>query len=469
MRRLHLAELRDSWSAWLGVCIGFIVINFLLALGALTLLSGLAAVKAGTLDIYESSAFVFAPGINVVFCGVIGAAVIGASTSLVVDSRRGSLARLALNGATPHQVVATLMSQLAAVSLACSLVGGTLALILLEPTLDALAYARRQDEGLAPPPAIYALWPVLLSAAFAVGLALIAGIKQARVASRIPPVEALREAQGSGNDRMSAPRWIRTGVWLLIVVVAFAAIPAITANRTKETISNLIIISSALLIVVAALLTELAPILVGPLTRGWTRFVPSSAPSWGLARATTVAKAGRLTKSVTPVMISIGLFFGMAAQDGTIVASLVANGFNVELTGTGMGTTVMFLGPPLVVALSGGVGSLIMMSKQRDAELALSGIVGATPAQRIAMPILEGLIITVTGAILSLVMVVVSIVFLAIGFPAADFVFAFVPSYPSFVVTFAIVLAITVAATLLPTLNSLRKPEPKVIARLVAE
>ncbi len=40
----------------------------------------------------------------------------------------------------------------------------------------------------------------------------------------------------------------------------------------------------------------------------------------------------------------------------------------------------------LVVAISGGVGVLVMMSRQRDAELALSGAVGTTPAQRTLLP-----------------------------------------------------------------------------------
>jgi putative ABC transport system permease protein len=119
--------------------------------------------------------------------------------------------------------------------------------------------------------------------------------------------------------------------------------------------------------------------------------------------------------------------------------------------------------------MAGGVGSLIMMSKQRDAELALSGIVGTTPAQRLAMPIMEGAVIAVTGALMSLVMVASSIGFLAISFPALAFRFAFSPSYATLGVAFVIATVVTIAATTLPTLASLRLPEPKVIARLVAE
>lgn len=469
MRQLHAAELRDSWSAWLGVCVGFIVTNFSLALSALALLAGARMVQSGALALEDSTAFVFNPGLNLAFCAVIGGLVIGSSTSLVVDSRRGSLARLALTGATPGQVVSTIMSQLAVVSLACSFIGAALAYLALQPTLDFLAFERSEEGTVLAPTAVYALWPVLLAGLFAVGLALLGGFKQARRASRIPPVEALRQASGGAEERMTVWRWLRAGFCLLLIVSAYGAIPAITEVRTKETISNLVIVSLCLLILAAALLAAVAPVVVGPLTRLWTKVVPSVDPSWDLTRSTTVAKGARLTKSVIPVMLAIGLLFGMLALTDTFQSSASANGFDEKLSHAGPATLAISLGLPLLIALAGGVGSLVMMSKQRDAELALSGIVGTTPGQRLAMPLLEGVIITVTGAIMALVMVAVAVCFLAAGFPAAQFTFAFSPSYATFAVAFSVALAITVAATLLPTLPSLRKPEPRVIARLVAE
>lgn len=49
------------------------------------------------------------------------------------------------------------------------------------------------------------------------------------------------------------------------------------------------------------------------------------------------------------------------------------------------------------IAFSAGVGSLLMMSRQRDAELVLTGIVGGTPVQRVAIPLAEAFMITVTA------------------------------------------------------------------------
>ena len=75
----------------------------------------------------------------------------------------------------------------------------------------------------------------------------------------------------------------------------------------------------------------------------------------------------------------------------------------------------------------------------------------------------------VTGALLSLVMVGISLAFLAISLPAAQFPLAIEPNYLTFATAFGICLVVTIAATLGPSLGSLRKPEPAIIARLVAE
>ena len=468
MRRLLLAELRDSWSAWLGVCLGFVLTNFTLALAALVELAGVRAVQAGQMDMLNSAAFTWLPAFNLVLCAVVGAVVIGSSTSLVVDSRRGSLARLTLAGALPRQVVATIMSQLVVVCLGCALVGDLLAYALLDPTLTFLLATDNNELQLRAAP-VYAAWPVLLANLFAVGLALAGGHKQARRASRIAPVEALRQATGGSDERMSPGRWVKAALCLLVILIAYSVIGPVSAGTGPEGFSNTFQASALLLVVAGALLAQVAPLVVGPLTRLWTALVPPFDPAWVLTRSTAVAKATRLTKTVVPVMMTIGLFFGMAGLGATIQATLLANGDTTQLEGLGLLSQVPVLGLPLLLALSGGVGSLIMMSKQRDAELALSGIVGTTPAQRVAMPVMEGLVIAVTGALLSLVMVAVSVGVMAIGVPATGLVFAFAPPWSVFGVGFLGCAVITVATTLLPTLPSLRRPEPRVIARLVAE
>ena len=256
---------------------------------------------------------------------------------------------------------------------------------------------------------------------------------------------------------------------LLVIITTYSLIGPVSAGTGKEGFSNTFQASALLLVVCGAFLAQIAPLTVGPLTRLWTAVVPPVDPAWALTRSAAVVRGARLAKTVVPVTMTIGLFFGMAALGGTIQATLAANGDTTQLEALGMLSLVPILGLPLMLALSGGVGSLIMMSRQRDAELALSGLVGTTPAQRLAMPVMEGVVIAVTGALLSLVMVGVSIGVMAVGVPAADLIFAFAPPWSVFAVGLLGCTVITVAATLLPTIPSLRTPEPRVIARLVAE
>jgi len=103
-------------------------------------------------------------------------------------------------------------------------------------------------------------------------------------------------------------------------------------------------------------------------------------------------------------MMTIGLFLGMTCTVGSLQSSFDASGITRDLVGTGWRAMIVLLGLPLLVSLSGGVGSLIMMSKQRDAELALLGVAGATPRQRVLVPLLEAVIISVTATILGFVM-----------------------------------------------------------------
>jgi len=167
-----------------------------------------------------------------------------------------------------------------------------------------------------------------------------------------------------------------------VIVTGYAVIPSVSAGTGSEGFSNTFQASALLLVACGALLGQVARLVVGPLTRLWTGLVPSSHPTWVLTWSTSVVKAARLTRTAVPVMMTIGLFLGMAAVGGTIQATLNADADPTRLGGLGLLSLVPVLGLPLLLALSGGVGSLIMMSKQRDAELALTGTVGTTPAQR---------------------------------------------------------------------------------------
>lgn len=471
MRQLHLAEIRASWSTWLGVALAFITTNFALVLSALSLVAGERAVRTGHLDLLDSTAFVITPAQNVIFCAVVGMVVIGTATNLALSARRGALARLALNGATPGQIISTVMVQLTLVSLVSSLIGALLALLLLRPALNFLAYERIEAGTPMPAPEpVYSLWPIVLTAFGAVVVAVLGGLRQTLQASRVAPVEALRAQASDGQTiSMTILRIIAAVGTGLVLALAFGSIAMFTSEPNSETVSNLVVLSMTVLIIMAVLLALLAPVMIGPLTRTWVRLLPLPFASWQLARRTVSSRARRLTRSVVPVMMTIGLLLGMLAIWGSLESTLIANGYDIEIAATGPATLLVFLGLPLMIALAGGVGSLIMMSRQRDAELALLGIVGATPRQRLFVPLLEAVIITVSATILGLVMAVGAIAVLAVGLPAAGMAYAFVPPVAMFLATVVVTLAITIAATVLPTLRARGEVEPVLIGRLIAD
>ncbi|MCB0910195.1 MAG: hypothetical protein KDB60_01090 [Propionibacteriaceae bacterium] len=470
MLRVHLAEARDSWTAWAGVSLTFVVVNAALVLPALILASGIVAVAEGRLDFTGSAAFTAVPVLLIVMVCFVAFPVISSSTRLVVDSRRGALARLALAGAAPGQVRRVVQSQLAIVSLACAVAGSAIGAALLRPMLDLTNYAQRNEPLWVRVDPVYSPVAALVAVAACVVVALVGGTRQASAASRIPPVEALRQSQApEASTRLRAGGWVALVLLVVVAVGSFASVPFQAAHRYKETVSNLMILGFLQSFVWGALIAVLGPVVVRPLTAAWTRLVPSTDPGWLLARATVSVRADRLYRSVTPVLFCVGIAISDLGVMGSLAASLEASMPGMDMGAADLSGFVMVFGLPLAVAFAGAIGSLLMMSRQRDAELALLGIAGATGNLRLRIPVLEAVIITVTATILALGMVVPGYAFGAFALPAVGLLW--VPVFPvlPILAVVAACLVIMVAATVLPTLPARRIPEPRVIARLVAE
>lgn len=420
MLRLHLAELRDSWSAWLGVGLTFVVVNAALVIPALTLVSGLHAVDVGMIAQEDSSGYTIFQVIMILMTTCVGGPVIGSATGLVVGSRRGSLARLALAGAAPGQIRSTVTSQLIAVSLASAVVGDVLGALLIRPSLDLMAYNQRNEPGFVGLDVVWSPAAFLGANLLCVLLAVLGGARQARRASRTPAVEALRQAAAPRPPRLLLLRSLLKALLpALAVAGSWAAIAPLVENRNKETISNLLVLDLLQIFLCGALMAALTPVLVPLLTRAWTALVPSRDPAWVLARSTVTARADRAQRSLVPVMFGVGIAVAELGAGGSISATLEASGLGADLTTGDLGTFIMMAGPPLAIAFAGSVGALIMMGRQRDAELALLGVSGATPGRRAAVPVLEAVIITVSAALLSLGMILPTYAYQAVSLSAA--------------------------------------------------
>ena len=470
MLRVHLAELRDSWTAWLGVTITFVMVNAMLVIPSVIGYSGYQATRRGQLDFQQSAPYTIVQALMIAFICFVAIPVIGSATGLVVDSRRGSLARLGLAGATPQQVRGTLGSQLVAVVLACAAVGDLVGLALVRPYLNLCYYAQRHESSWVPIEISWSLGPVLAANLLCVVVALLGGRRHAGRASQIPPVEALRQASAPlPRQGLGRGGWAKAVFLLLLIVGSYAAVPALLAHRNKETISNLLILGAFQIFFWGALLSVVGSLIAPPLTRFWTGLVPTTSPSWMLARATVTARPERMQRSLTPAMFCVGLAVGEVGIGDSMIATFNASGFEAQLTTGDLASFVQLLGPSLAIAFAGGIGTLIMMSRQRDAELALAGIAGATPRQRVWIPTLEAVIITVSAVLLASGMVIPAYVFQAYALSAAGMTWAMAFPWLTTFATVGVSALVTVGYTVLPTLRARLLPENRVIARLVAE
>ncbi len=463
--RLAIADLRDSWSAWVAVSLTFIVTSAAIALSSLVLNSG---ARATGLEEDYRGLLMFEGSINVGLCSIVALIVVSSSTSLVVASRRGGIARLLLAGAAPGQVVRMLLLQLVIVTLVCSVIGDAVALLSQGSVLHILA----GDRGFDAPGAVSSTSVLLASSLYCAAVAVIGGLREARRATKIPPVEALRSSAGAAPASTSRValvlRW--SGCILLggLIVAGVAIFQVVADQLGREGLQTIMQIAVFSLPIIGLAFSLVATSVVGPLTRLWTSLIPLRGPTWHLARHSVVARADRLVKSVLPVMFTVGLLFGMMALVDSVNATLSANNAGFELDGSSFVTMVSLMGLSIAIALAGSVGNLMMMTRQRDAELALGGVVGATPRQQVLLPALEATMVTGTAALMGLAMAGVGIGVIAFGMPYAVPKSAVSMPIGLF---FWILLAtwlITLAATVLPSLPSLRRPAPRVIACLIA-
>lgn len=467
MIRLALADLRDSGVSWLGVSLAFVVTNLMLVLSTTLLTTAGDPTVQRLLGVDGTNLLAAYGSVNIGLSSLVGIAVIGASTSLVVASRRGAIARLLLGGATAGQVSRLLTMQVAIVSLLAAVVGDLVALISAQPFLDVIS----RDRGLPLISASFSPSVLVVTNLGCMALCIAGGLRQSRIASRIPPVEALREASGTTTRREGPIRATLRGLRFLVcvsaVAVAFSAFRVLIPELGEDALEILMQITVFTIPTLGLALTAILPWIGGGLTRLWTGVVPIRSATWQLARSTTIARSDRLVRSIVPVMFAVGLVFGVMCIGATLVATIRRLGLP-ELEGTSTTTLLCILGSGLAIAVSGSVGNLVMMSRQRSAELALAGVVGATPRQQILVPILEAFIITVTASLLGFVMAAVSAALLAGGLrtvlPQAQL------SIPWSTLGWSAVicLACMTVATVVPVLQSLRQSPPQVINRLVA-
>lgn len=466
MRTLVWAELRGAWSSWLAVLIAFIATSFAIVLALLLLDSMTATIATGQVPAVQAPALQFIPAWNLALAAIGTLSVIGAVTGLVVQSRRGALARLSLAGATPGQVSRIVLAQLLIVSVGGAVLGILFA-IALQPAAMQMILG---DRGVAAQAAVIRVSPlsIAIGSIGFVLFALLAGLRQAPVAAAIAPVEALRAASGVPNRRRGVARWIGAGLLTLAIIGLAVGTTTLAPELGPDGADSVLQVSVICMLLSGAVLSLCAPLTVGLLTRAWTALIPSRSAPWVLARAAVIAKGERLARTVTPIALTIGLLVGLGTIVASTVALLAAIG-HPGIEGTTLVSMLVLIALVLIVSISGGISVVLMMSRQREAELALAGVAGATPRQQVLITVFEGVIISITATLLGLVMTAVGMAVFISGLAALGLQAPFVVPWGDFAGVTLVCAAIVIAATTLPILRSLRRPARQVVAQLAAE
>ncbi|HEY7074099.1 MAG TPA: FtsX-like permease family protein [Solirubrobacteraceae bacterium] len=254
-----------------------------------------------------------------VFAGVavlVGGFLIFNTFSVTVAQRSREFALLRTVGASRRQLLRSVLAETLAIGLAASALGVLLGLA-LAPALRALL----ASFGIDLPNTGTVIEPRTVIAGFAVGTiaTVVSGFVPARRATRIQPVEAMREADTPGPGRLRPRRYVAAGVLGLggVGVLLLALFGSPGSAGTTAAIMGLGAV--AMMFAVALL----APVLVRPLARGIGRPLQRVGGLPGrLARENAERQPQRTAVTASALMIGLALVVFVAIFAAGIKASV---------------------------------------------------------------------------------------------------------------------------------------------------
>ena len=239
--------------------------------------------------------------------------VVASTCALSAAQRRRELGLLRAVGATPGQVRRLMYAETVLIALLAGLLGApagaAAAPLLADPMIS---------RGLEPAGFTVTWQPAALAGAVLLGLFVaLAGVTvAARRSSRIPPLEALREAAADPRP-MTAMRWA-CGVLCSVTGGALLAGMSSFPLESQVTVG----LGAAMLLLTAA--ASLSPVLIGPLVRAVARPWRGTATGM-LVREGTLTGVRRVASTAAPVLATVGLTVLLAGMVATIE---VAVGFD---------------------------------------------------------------------------------------------------------------------------------------------
>ena len=428
---------------------GGFVATFLSAFLGATLLMAFASLldTSRGADSASASSLATTAGVGGGWCLVIVAFAVTSTLSLAVRQRADQITVLHRVGATRRQLRRMIVGESAAVALIASAVAVPAGLALGRVLLQLLRNTGQAAESID-----YAFGPIALTVGFGVTLlsALIAGIAAAR---RTTTPQGLGFSLGDPPSARRRPRARRLFAALFLLIGANCAVltatlmdgKGIDAMQTAGQAGIWAAIGLALL--APELLRLVTAVLAVPV-----RAIGGVAGE--LALLTVHSRARQLASAVMPVLIFTGVATGtvyMQAIENKAAAGQVEPDYAQDIKTLNyvvVGMITLFVAIMLI-------NTLIAATARRRQEFAQQRLAGATRGQLLAMVALEGLLVTVTGALGGTAAAMFTI--LPFGAARADRIWP--ESTPAAYLTIlAIAVALTAAAMLGATRRTVRGP-----------
>ncbi|MBW1638016.1 hypothetical protein G3H63_02815 [Microbacterium resistens] len=445
MIRLTVADLVRQARIWSGLFLLTIVVGFVAGFAAMLVETGLVQGGAVRQTLDGASSMVL------VFTGISAVVVIAGAANLTVALQQRGYALWQVVGVSPSRVGVVVRAQLGLVGIGGGLLGCALTTTVMRP-LFAYFFQTWGDEVLSTP---LRLGPVsFLCVGVGVGvLCMAGGHRAARRASRVPPVEALREPE---------PPRVRMGVLRGVLVVAtLGGVTALAWRLGDGDFSSIVNRGMFLTPAVVALMAAWGPVLYPAAQRIWSALVPARmSGAWFLARHDARSRVSQSTAVIAPLMVAIALVGGLYSGAATLGAAAPAwTGQQGDWTIQTEAVAVM-LGGPLLVGTTGAAVAVFMASGARERQVALLQAAGADRGVILRAAWGEATIHAATAVLLGAAATVIGSGFLAAGLGLSAPIVAWGP----ILLVGAVGAGLITLATLVPTAAALRMPVSRVLA-----
>lgn len=304
---MSFSTFRERWPVFAGailtVCLGVALVQSSL----LTLVSAATATIPAGLPVAEERSLrqgyegaVALLGMALGLASFVAVFVVSSTFAFTVAQRRRDLALLRLTGASRRQVRVLLLGEallLGVVGTALGVLAGLPAMRLQARMLDGFGFVPPGFTGQ------WRDWVLAVSTGTGVGIAVMGVLVASRRASRVRPLEALRET-GDASRVMTASRWALGLTFLAGAITMMVLVPALGGEAAFALSINV----SMLLVVAFA---ALAPLVV-PLV-SWPFGLLFRGRLGQLAHANLRSGVRRSASTAAPVMVLVAFVAGMAA------------------------------------------------------------------------------------------------------------------------------------------------------------